>query len=97
MSSGLVTPFGRPVSSQKLSGRKARAAVGGHHQALRTLTQALSTFLQLGFFGRLGWLLFGARIFGPRPNRKRTPTLEDVVNEARERQAGQDDRAEIVR
>jgi len=75
----LVSATGRPLSS-----RKVRAGVQAHQAALRTLTQALSTFLRLGFFGRIGWLLFGARIFGTPPD---VPTLQDVTDEARRRRA----------
>lgn len=63
---GLVSPSGAPLSQ-----RKVREAVDGHHDALVTLTQAFSLFLRLGFWGRLGWLLFGARVFGPRPSEGR--------------------------
>lgn len=60
--SGLVAPSGAPLSQ-----RKVREAAARHQDALVTLTQAFSLFLRLGFFGRLGWLLFGARVFGPKP------------------------------
>lgn len=64
--SGLVAPNGAPLSQ-----RKVRTAVEQQQEALVTLTQAFSLFLRLGFFGRLGWLLFGARVFGPKPKEAR--------------------------
>lgn len=66
MTNRLFGPTGAP-----LSGRKAQRAVGevleGQQDALVTLTQAFSLFLRLNLWGRIGWLLFGARIFGKKP------------------------------
>jgi hypothetical protein len=77
--SGLVSPSGAPLSQ-----RQVRRGVQQHQDALQMLTTALSTFLRLGFFGRIGWLLFGARLFKPRDK-----TLREMAVAARaEREAG---------
>lgn len=46
---------------------RVRATVVDHHTALVTLTNAVSSFFRMGFRQRVGWLLFGARVFGPPP------------------------------
>ncbi len=65
--SRIILPYGQR-SAAPLSGRKVRQTVSHNDLALRTLTLAMSSFFRLSLWGRIKWMVLGARAFAPKPD-----------------------------